>query len=46
MAKFGDMKTLQKFAAVHAWIHNHFDQGRHLSRRDIFKQNSAAASLS
>ncbi len=43
MAKFRDMKTLQKFAAVHASIHNHFDQDRHLNRRDIFKQNRAAA---
>ena len=23
MAKFRDMKTLQKFAAIHASIHNH-----------------------
>ena len=29
MAKFRDMKTLQKFAAVHASIHNHFNQERH-----------------
>ncbi len=33
MAKFRDMKTLQKFAAVHASIHNHFNQDRHLNRR-------------
>ncbi len=43
MAKFRDVKTLQKFAAAHASIHNHFNQERHLSRRDIFKQNRAAA---
>ena len=43
MAKFRDAKTLQKFAAVHASIHNHFNQDRHLNRRDIFKQNRAAA---
>ncbi len=43
MAKFRDVKTLQKFAAAHASIHNHFNQDRHLSRRDIFKQNRAAA---
>ncbi len=43
MAKFRDVKTLQKFAAVHASIHNHFNQNRHLNRRDIFKQNRAAA---
>ncbi len=43
MAKFRDVKTLQKFSAVHASIHNHFNQDRHLNRRDIFKQNRAAA---
>ena len=43
MAKFRNVKTLQKFAAVHASIHNHFNQNRHLNRRDIFKQNRAAA---
>ncbi len=42
MAKFRDMKTLQKFAAVHASIHNHFNQDRHLNRRDIFKQTRSA----
>ncbi len=36
-------KTLQKFAAGHASIHNHFNQDRHLDRRDIFKRNRAAA---
>jgi len=43
MARFRDMKTLQKFAAAHASIHNHFSQDRHLNRRDIFKKNRAAA---
>jgi putative transposase len=43
MVKFRDVKTLQKFASVHASIHNHFNQDRHLNRRDIFKQNRAAA---
>jgi putative transposase len=43
MAKFRDVKTLQKFASVHASIHNHFNLERHLNRRDIFKQNRAAA---
>ncbi len=43
MAKFRDMKTLQKFAAAHASIHNHFNKDRHLNRCDIFKQNRAAA---
>jgi hypothetical protein len=43
MAKFRNVKTLQKFAAIHAPIHNHFNQDRHLNRRDIFKQNRSAA---
>ena len=43
MAKFRDIKTLQKFASVHASIHNHFSLERHLSRRDIFKQNRSDA---
>ena len=43
MAGFRDVKTLQKFASVHASIHNHFNHDRHLNRRDIFKQNRSAA---
>src|SRR5918996_1706992 len=43
MAKFRDIKTLQKFAAVHASIHNHFDLDRHLNRRAIFRDNRSAA---
>ena len=43
MARFRDVKTLQKFAAVHASVHNHFNMDRHLNRRDIFKQNRVAA---
>ena len=43
MARFRDIKTLQKFASAHASIHNHFNKDRHLNRRDIFKQNRAAA---
>ena len=43
MAKFRDVKTLQKFAAVHASIHNHFNHDRHLNHRDIFKQHRSAA---
>ncbi len=43
MANFRDIKTLQKFAAVHASIHNHFNLDRHLNCRDIFKQNRSAA---
>ena len=43
MARFRDVKTLQKFAATHASIHNHFNQERHLNRREIFKKNRSAA---
>ncbi len=43
MAKFRSMETLQKFAAAHASIHNHFNLERHLIRRDKFKQDRAAA---
>ena len=43
MARFRDIKTLQKFASVHASIHNHFNHQRHLNRRDIFKQARADA---
>ena len=43
MARFRDIKTLQKFAAVHASIHNHFNHQRHLNSRAIFKQARAAA---
>jgi putative transposase len=43
IARFRDIKTLQKFASVHASMHNHFNQDRHLNRRDIFKQNRSAA---
>ena len=43
MAKFRGMKTLQKFAAAHASIHNHFNRDRHLNSRDMFKRNCSAA---
>ncbi|SUS04692.1 hypothetical protein DF3PB_140023 [uncultured Defluviicoccus sp.] len=43
MAGFRDFKTLQKFASVHASIHNLFNLERHLNRRPIFKQNRSAA---
>lgn len=43
MAKFRDVKRLQKFTAADASIHNHFNHDRHLDSRDIFKQNRSAA---
>ena len=42
MARVRDIKTLQKFAAAHASIHNHFNQERHLNSRAIFKQARVA----
>ena len=43
MAKFRSAKSLQRFAAVHASIHNHFNQERHLYNRENFKLNRSAA---
>jgi putative transposase len=43
MSKFRDIKILQKFAAVRASIHNHFNFDRHLTRRDDFKKSRDAA---
>ena len=43
MARFRDIKTLQKFAAVHVSIHNHFNQERHLYTRENFKLNRSTA---
>ena len=37
------MRTFQKFASVHASVHNHFPTERHLQNRDIYKQLRAAA---
>ena len=43
MARFRDVKTLQKFAAAHASIHNHFNRERHLYNRENFKLKRSAA---
>lgn len=43
MAKFRSAKSLQKFAAVHASVHNHFNQQRHLYSRKNFKINRSVA---
>jgi putative transposase len=43
MLRFRRMRSLQKFAAVHASVSNHFNQERSLSSRDIFKRNRALA---
>lgn len=43
MARFRDIKTLQKFASAHASIHNHFNNDRNLNCRDVLKRNRSAA---
>ena len=42
MERFRRMKTLQKFAAVHGTLHNHFSQERHLTSRDLYRQRRSA----
>jgi putative transposase len=37
------MKSLQKFASVHASMHNHFSQERHLIDRQTYKERRSAA---
>ena len=43
MERFRRMKTLQKFAAVHGTVHNHFAQERHLISRDLYRERRSAA---
>ncbi|SFF02949.1 DDE domain-containing protein [Sulfitobacter brevis] len=43
MLRFRQMRCLQKFAAVHSSVHNHFNKERHLYLRDNFKLNRSAA---
>jgi len=43
MLRFRRMRSLQKFASIHASVYNHFDQGLCLSSRNIFKLNRTAA---
>ena len=43
MLRFRTMKTLQKFASVHAQVHNHFIQERHLISRQEYRKRRAAA---
>ena len=38
MQRFRSMKTLQKFSSIHAQVHNHFNQERHLVSRETYKQ--------
>ena len=43
MLRFRRMKTLQKFASVHANVHNHFNLERHLIDRQTYKERRSAA---
>jgi putative transposase len=43
MLRFRQMKSLQKFSAVHSSVHNHFNLERHLYNRENFKLNRAVA---
>jgi putative transposase len=43
MQRFRRMKSLQKFASVHASLHNHFNSERHIVSRQIFKERRLAA---
>lgn len=43
MLRFRQMKTLQKFASVHANVYNHFNSDRHLTDRQTYKAKRSAA---
>lgn len=43
MLRFRRMKSLQKFASVHASLHNHFNSERHLVDRSTYKERCSAA---
>jgi putative transposase len=43
MLRFRQMRSLQKFASVHANVHNHFNLERHLVDRQTYKQLRSAA---
>ncbi|MCP2671099.1 IS6 family transposase [Maricaulaceae bacterium EIL42A08] len=43
MSRFRQMRSLQKFAATHASVHNHFNHDRSLERRSRFKDLRQAA---
>jgi putative transposase len=43
MLRFRRMKTLQKFASVHAGLHNHFNSERHLVDRQTYRERRSAA---
>jgi putative transposase len=43
MLRFRRMMTLQKFASVHANVHNHFNLERDLIDRQTYKERRSAA---
>ena len=43
MERFRRMNTLQKFAAVHGAVYNHFNQERHLISRDLYRERRSVA---
>jgi len=44
MLLFRSAKTVQqKFSSIHAQVHNHFNQERHLVTREIYKKRRSAA---
>src|SRR5215217_1842942 len=43
MLRFRRMACLQKFASVHANVHNHFNTERHLTDRETYKTRRSAA---
>jgi len=43
MLRFRQMKSLQKFASVHANVHDHFNSERHLVDRQTYKAARSAA---
>jgi putative transposase len=43
MLRFRQMKSLQKFASVHANVYNHFNLERHLIDRQTYKSRRSAA---
>lgn len=40
--RFRQMKSLQKFASVHAGLHNHFNSERHLVDHQTYKERRSA----
>jgi putative transposase len=43
MVRFRRISSLQKFASVHANVHNHFSLERHLVDRQTYKERRSAA---